>query len=93
MKNLKLIMKHFNLGFDKNLADVGQPSSVVLSILFFLFSVISFAQVKSSIDSTKIKIGEQITYKIEVETDSTNLIIFPEGQTFMPLEMIESYKI
>lgn len=93
MKNLKLIMKHFNLGFDKNLADVGQPSSVVLSILFFLFSVISFAQVKSSIDSTKIKIGEQITYKIEVEADSTDLIIFPEGQTFMPLEMIESYKI
>jgi len=62
------------------------------SLIFFLFSFLSFAQVTSSIDSTSIKIGEQITYKIEVETDTTNAVIFPEGQTFMPLEMIESYQ-
>ncbi|WP_027879679.1 BatD family protein [Mesoflavibacter zeaxanthinifaciens] len=62
------------------------------SLIFFLFSFLSFAQVTSSIDSTSIKIGEQITYKIEVETDTTNPVIFPEGQTFMPLEMIESYQ-
>ncbi|MBA6151733.1 BatD family protein [Gelidibacter maritimus] len=67
-------------------------ASSVLSVFFFLFSIFSFAQVKSSIDSTQIKIGEQITYKIEVEADTTDLVIFPEGQTFMPLEMIESYK-
>jgi len=65
---------------------------VYLSIFFFLFSFFSFAQVKSSIDSTTIKIGEEITYKIEVATDTTNLIVFPEGQTFLPLEVIESYK-
>ena len=63
------------------------------SLIFFLFSFFSFAQVTSSIDSTSIKIGEQITYKIEVETDTTNAVIFPEGQTFMPLEMIESYQL
>ena len=62
------------------------------SLIFFLFSFLSFAQVTSSIDSTSIKIGEQITYKIEVETDTVNPVIFPEGQTFMPLEMIESYQ-
>lgn len=67
-------------------------ASSVLSFLFFLFSIFSSAQVKSSIDSTKIKIGEQITYKIEVEADTTDLVVFPEGQTFTPLEMIESYK-
>ncbi|MBO3099218.1 hypothetical protein J4051_13130 [Gelidibacter sp. DF109] len=67
-------------------------ASSVLSIFFFLSSLFSFAQVKSSIDSTKIKIGEQITYKIEVEADTTDLVVFPEGQTFTPLEMIESYK-
>jgi len=61
-------------------------------LVFFLFSFFSFAQVTSSIDSTSIKIGEQITYKIEVETDTVNTVIFPEGQTFMPLEMIESYQ-
>ncbi len=57
----------------------------------FLVSFASFSQVTSSIDSTSIKIGEQITYKIEVESDTTALVVFPEGQTFAPLEMIESY--
>jgi hypothetical protein len=61
-------------------------------MLSFLFSLFSFSQVTSTIDSTKIKIGEQITYKIEVETDTTDIVVFPEGQTFSPLEMIESYK-
>jgi hypothetical protein len=56
-------------------------------------SFASYGQVTSSIDSTSIKIGEQITYKIKVETDTINLVVFPEGQTFSPLEMIESYDI
>ena len=47
------------------------------SLVFFLFSFLSFAQVTSSIDSTSIKIGEQITYKIEFETDTVNPVIFP----------------
>ncbi len=68
-------------------------SSVFLFLFFFLFSFLSFSQVKSSIDSTKIKIGAQITYKIQVESDTTDLVVFPEGQSFSPLEMIESYKI
>ncbi|HKK12874.1 MAG TPA: hypothetical protein VJ945_08570, partial [Flavobacteriaceae bacterium] len=71
----------------------GHRLSVVLCFFFFLFSISSFSQVTSSVDSTKIKIGAQITYKIQVEADSTDLVIFPEGQTFSPLEMIESYKI
>lgn len=62
-------------------------------LLFFLLSLVSFAQVTSSIDTTKIRIGEQITFKVEVESDSTDLVVFPEGQTFMPLEMIASFKI
>jgi flagellar basal body-associated protein FliL len=66
--------------------------------VFFTFALclISFslnAQVTSSIDSTKIKIGQQITFKVEVEVDTTDLVVFPEGQTFSPLEMIESYKV
>ena len=64
-----------------------------LSIFFFLFSFLSFSQVTSSIDSTSIKIGEEIRYSIEVQVDSTDIVIFPEGQTFAPLEMVESYKI
>jgi hypothetical protein len=64
-----------------------------LCIFFFLFSFLSFSQVTSSIDSTNIKIGEEIRYTIEVQVDSTDVVIFPEGQTFTPLEMIDSYKI
>ncbi|OEK09741.1 hypothetical protein A8C32_12620 [Flavivirga aquatica] len=71
------------------------PSSALClpSILFFLFSFFSFAQVKSSIETNSIKIGEQITYEIQVEADANSLVVFPEGQTFAPLEMIESYQI
>ena len=72
---------------------IGHRSSVVFSVFCILCSLFSFGQVKSSIDSTSITIGEQITYKVEVETDTTNLVVFPEGQTFSPLEMIESHKI
>lgn len=67
--------------------------SFFLSCVLSIVSWYSFGQVTSSIDSTSIKIGEQITYQINVEADSTDLVVFPEGQTFQPLEMIESYKI
>lgn len=64
-----------------------------LAFVFVLLSWFLNAQVTSSIDSTKIKIGAQITYKISVNADSNSLVVFPEGQTFSPLEMIESYAI
>lgn len=69
----------------------------VLVIILLLTSVLyprsSAAQtVNATIDSTAIKIGEQITYSIQVETDSTDVVVFPEGQTFAPLEMFEAYK-
>lgn len=84
MKNLDVIIirtSHFKL-----------QALSSLCMFFFLMSSISFSQVKSSIDSTKIKIGAQITYKIQVEADTTDLVVFPEGQSFAPLEMIESFK-
>ncbi len=65
---------------------------VLFTICLFLCSV-SSAQVTSAIDSTSIQIGAQITYSIQVEVDTTKLVVFPEGQSFTPLEMIESYKI
>ncbi len=48
---------------------------------------------KSSVDTLNIRIGEEIQYKIEVESDTTDAVVFPEGQTFLPLEVIESYKV
>lgn len=65
-----------------------------LLVFFFLFGIKAFGQqVKAEVDTTQIKIGEQITYQIAVETNASDLVVFPEGQTFSPLEMIESYAI
>ena len=67
---------------------------IVLLLCFGLFSVLVFAQkISSSIDSTSIKIGQELIYKIEVDVDTSSLVVFPEGQTFLPLEMLESYKV
>lgn len=63
------------------------------SIFFFVFSFQATAQVKTEVDTTKIRIGEQINYKIKVEADSSALVVFPEGQTFMPLEAVEALDI
>lgn len=80
-KQIHKIKGNKNLGF------------CLISFALFLLPFVLTAQVQSSIDSTKIKIGQQITFKIEVEADTTDLVVFPEGQTFSPLEMIESYKV
>ena len=66
---------------------------LVLSGLMILFTSFSFGQVSSKVDTTQIRIGEQINYKINVETDSSALVVFPEGQTFLPLEAVEASNI
>ena len=66
----------------------------VLCVVFcVLFSLVSAGQVASSIDSTAIKIGEELRYRIQVDVDSTSLVVFSEEQTFQPLEIINSYPI
>ncbi|WP_232827477.1 ETRAMP family protein [Winogradskyella aurantiaca] len=64
-----------------------------LLAVLLVFTVTSWAQVSSKVDTTQIAIGEQIKYEIKVETDTTNLVVFPEGQTFLPLELVESTAI
>ena len=69
-------------------------SQGVLCVVFcVLFSLTGAGQVTSSIDSTAIKIGEELRYKIQVDVDSTSLVVFSEEQTFQPLEIINSYPI
>ncbi|VAW15225.1 FIG00936810: hypothetical protein [hydrothermal vent metagenome] len=63
--------------------------------LFFGSSFLGYSQIgpkiSSKVDTTFIKIGEQIKFTITVETDSTTQVIFPEGQTFSPLETVEAF--
>lgn len=67
-------------------------ASVFILVLLSAFNV-QAQQVKGAVDTTSIRIGEQITYEFQVEADSTDLVMFPEGQTFQPLEMIEAYQV
>ncbi len=67
--------------------------NLILSLCCILISFVGYGQVSSSIDSTAIKIGAELFYKIHVKTDSTSLVVFSEEQTFQPLEMINSYAI
>lgn len=66
--------------------------TVVRFLLLLLLFIGSLeAQVKTSVDTTTIKIGEELILTLEVESDSTSTIVFSEGQTFQPLELLESY--
>ena len=67
---------------------------VCFCVCFLWYSVGASAQkIDAQIDSLSIKIGQELSYKIEVEVDTSSLVVFPEGQTFLPLEMIESYQV
>ncbi len=70
--------------------------NVFFHCLLFLTLSCGFAQespaLYSEVDTTQIKIGEQIKFKVTVETDSSAHVIFPEGQTFSPLETVEAFK-
>ncbi len=58
-----------------------------------LVSALSYSQtIKSSVDTTSIRIGEKLLYTLSVEVDSNLVVLFPEGQTFVPLEMISKSK-
>ncbi|MGB5275053.1 MAG: BatD family protein [Flavobacteriaceae bacterium] len=61
----------------------------------FLTITYSFSQevpsISSRVDTTQIKIGEQLRFTVTIETDTTAQVIFPEGQTFSPLETVESF--
>lgn len=80
-KNNKIVTSALLMKFGKQL----------LFIFIFLISFSGASQVKAKIDTTYIKIGEEIMYHIEVLADSTSVVIFPEGQSFLPLEVIEFY--
>ena len=74
----------------------GTPMKRVFLLLLLCFSFVGYAQtsptITSEVDTTFIKIGEQIIWTVTVEVDSTDHVIFPEGQTFSPLETVESFK-
>ena len=64
----------------------------ILAILLICITTSMISQdLVTSIDSTSIFIGEEITYKLEVHSDSLNLIKFPESKSFIPMEVLKTY--
>ncbi len=86
MNSFKTYLKHLEV----------RPFGLGLAVLFIFFAFALRAQsdpkVSSFADTTSIKIGEQIQFKVTVETDSAAQVLFPEGQTFSPLETVEAFK-
>lgn len=78
----------------QNLKVTSQYLRFVVLCLFFI-SLNGFGQnapkVSSEVDTTFIKIGDQLKFKVIIEVDSTDMVIFPEGQTFSPLETVEAF--
>ena len=68
--------------------------SIPILVLFLCIIQLS-AQVrptiKTQIDTASIKIGEQVQWTVTVDVDSTDIVIFPEGQTFSPLETVAAF--
>lgn len=65
-----------------------------LTLFLVLSSFQTRAQeVSAMIDRDTIKIGEQIKYTITAQVEPDDILVFPEGQTFTPLEMVEAFKI
>lgn len=67
----------------------------LLTLLIFILGFEGYSQttpnISSEVDTTFIKIGEQIQWKVTVDVDSTARVFFPEGQTFSPLETVEAF--
>ncbi|MFL2601346.1 MAG: hypothetical protein ACJ0PU_04345 [Flavobacteriaceae bacterium] len=64
------------------------------TIVFFGISFICIAQKNEkltvSVDSTVVRIGEQINYFLQVKADSSTQVVFPEQSLFAPFELLES---
>ncbi len=72
------------------------PKWGLFSVLLFLVSLLQAQeqyQIRSAIDSTSIEMGSVVNYAIQVEENKDKKVVFPEGDTFSPLEVIKSFKI
>ncbi|MEP6261345.1 MAG: DUF4381 domain-containing protein [Gillisia sp.] len=83
-----------NLGGYSSAAPLRKNAGFYVFLLFFFLAVIPVlaqdSKVNASVDTTSILIGDQLIYKITVETNPANLVVFPEGETFNPMEVVES---
>ncbi|MFL2588130.1 MAG: hypothetical protein ACJ0QA_05055 [Flavobacteriaceae bacterium] len=71
------------------------------SILLFFGLIFFFCMMRGqtapelnvAVDTTKMRIGEQINYTLQIKADSTAKVIFPEQALFTPFEILEESPI
>lgn len=65
-----------------------------LGLFFFaLFNQVNAQEASNFVDTTSIRIGEQINYKINIKLDSLDEINFPKAKDFAPFELINEFKV
>ena len=62
-------------------------------LLTLFMGQLLMAQVQATVDTTQMLIGEEIELLIQVEADSTDFVMFPEGKSFGAFEVIRSYAV
>jgi hypothetical protein len=66
--------------------------NIIIVLALIISGFCANAQIKTSVDSASIKIGEELIISFRVETDSLKNVAFPETKSFGALEVIENYK-
>jgi hypothetical protein len=68
-----------------------------LSLLAFLMMLTAWTQQPAelfvAVDTTAVKIGEQLNYTLQIKADSTAQVLFPETPVFAPFELLESFPV
>lgn len=85
-------MMNNNILINKGISRLKRILPMFILLLFVIqISAQDSPAIHTEVDTTYIKIGEQVQWTITVDIDSTDQVIFPEGQTFSPLETVEAF--
>ena len=76
----------------KKYISIYNPKYLAITILLLLFTrSVQSQKLITSIDSTKIFVGEKISFNLQVYSDSLDQITFPDPKSFMPMEVLKIY--
>ncbi|APQ17174.1 hypothetical protein [Maribacter hydrothermalis] len=81
-----------NILINKGISRLKRIMPMFILLLFVIpISAQDSPAIHTEVDTTYIKIGEQVQWTVTVDIDSTDQVVFPEGQTFSPLETVEAF--
>jgi len=66
---------------------------VLACFMYFTIGAQQQAELKAAVDTTSIRIGEQLNYTLQIKADSTAQVLFPEQPIFAPFELLEESPI